>query len=159
MQHKHRAPRDRYIFMSSRHTSAKEITEQMSQSTITWRMIRSFEKAQIFDNKLEAYKRISCSRVRFSVITELIALGTESLHQIVYTFGKQKKVMCKYFYVQFFNNRNATRLSWKAFNVKILQTANCMINYLFRIFNYRKKRFDSLKKEYPANFLPFYRDF
>ena len=44
-------------------------------------------------------------------------------------------------------------------NVKILQTANCMINYLFRIFNYSKKRFDSLKKECPANFLPFCRDF
>ena len=26
-------------------------------------------------------------------------------------------------------------------------------------FNYSKKRFDSLKKECPANFLPFYRDF
>ena len=43
--------------------------------------------------------------------------------------------------------------------VKILQTANYMINDLFRIFNYNKKRFDSLKKECPANFLPFYRDF
>ena len=43
--------------------------------------------------------------------------------------------------------------------VKILQTANFMVNYLFRIFNYSKKRFDSLKKECPANFPPFYRDF
>ena len=25
---------------------------------------------------------------------------------------------------------------FNSFNVKILQTANCMINYLFRIFNY-----------------------
>ena len=45
------------------------------------------------------------------------------------------------------------------YSVKILQTANCMINYLFRIFNYSKKRFDSLKKECPANCLPVYRDF
>ena len=47
----------------------------------------------------------------------------------------------------------------KEMNVKILQTANCMISYLFRIFNYSKKRFDSLKKECPANFLPLYRNF
>ena len=47
---------------------------------------------------------------------------------------------------------------WKVC-VKILQTANCMINYLFRIFNYSKKRSDSVKKECPANFLPFCRDF
>ena len=34
-----------------------------------------------------------------------------------------------------------------------------MINYQFRIFNYNWKRFDSLKKECPANFLHFFRDF
>ena len=50
-------------------------------------------------------------------------------------------------------------LNYRNDHVKILQTANCMINYLFRIFNYSKKRFDSLKKECPANFLPFCRDF
>ena len=37
-------------------------------------------------------------------------------------------------------------------------TANIMISYLFWIFDYNL-RCDSLKKEYPANFLPFRRHF
>ena len=40
-----------------------------------------------------------------------------------------------------------------------IKTPNCRIDYLFRIFNYSYKRFDSLKKECSANFLPFCRDF
>ena len=43
--------------------------------------------------------------------------------------------------------------------VKMLQTANWMINYLFLIFDCNQKRFDSLKKECPVNFLPLCRDF
>ena len=60
-------------------------------------MTRLFERTGLFEGKKEIYKRVSCSRIRFSVITELRALGEDSLDNIEYCFGKHSKEVCKKF--------------------------------------------------------------
>ena len=54
------------------------------------------------------------SRIRFSVITELIMLGEATLDNIAHCFAKHSTQACKKFYVQFFSNKEAARLSWKS---------------------------------------------
>ena len=83
---------------------------------ITKCISRSFEKAQVFRGT-SAYQRVSCCRIRFSIITELISLGKGNLENIAYAFAKQDKKTCRRFYVQFWNNREAVRLSWKCYEM------------------------------------------
>ena len=83
---------------------------------ITKCISRSFEKAQVFRGT-SAYQRVSCCRIRFSIITELISLGKGDLENIAYAFAKHDKKTCCRFYVQFWNNREAVRLSWKCYEM------------------------------------------
>ena len=110
---KHRLDRERYFFVASRSDAGDKKVVQLKHSTLTPCMTRSLERTGLFEGKKEIYKRVSCSRIRFSVITELCALGEDSLDNIAYCFGKHSKEVCKKFYVQFFSTREAARLSWK----------------------------------------------
>ena len=87
----------------------------MSHSLITTRLSKCFEKAGIFDNKPESYKRVSCGRIRFSIITELVALGEDSLDTIAHCYGKHGVEVCKKHYVQFYSNMKGAELSWKSY--------------------------------------------
>ena len=107
---KHRLDRERYFFVASRSDAGDKKVVQLKHSTLTRCMTRSLERAGLFEGKKEIYKRVSCSRIRFSVITELCALGEDSLDNIAYCFGKHSKEVCKKFYVQFFSTREAARL-------------------------------------------------
>ena len=110
----HRALRDRYLFVASKiGPQAKAV--QMSHPLITNRLSKCFERGGVFANKPEAYKRVSCSRIRFSIITELVALGEDSLDSIAHCYGKHSVEVCKKHYVQFYSNRTAAELSWKAY--------------------------------------------
>ena len=110
----HRALRDRYLFVASKQDTGKTLGT-VSHSLITARLSRCFEKAGIFKAKPDSYKRVSCSRIRFSVITELVALGENSLDSIAHCYGKHGVDVCKKHYVQFFSDRNAAELSWKSY--------------------------------------------
>ena len=113
----HRSKRDRYVFVSSRADEKVSIKpEPMSHSVVTKCLSRSFEKAEVFPDK-KHYSRVSCCRIRFSIITELVSLGTEELETIAHCFAKHDKKTCRRFYVQFWNNREAVRLSWKCQNM------------------------------------------
>ena len=108
----HRALKDRYLFVSSKKDSKKTTT--MSHSLITTRLSQCFKKAGIFDNKPGSYKRVSCSRIRFSIITELLVLGEDSLDTIAHCYGKHGVEVCRKHYVQFYSNSKAAELSWKS---------------------------------------------
>ena len=110
----HRALRDRYLFVASKQDTGKTLGT-ISHSLITDRLSRCFEKAGIFKAKPDSYKRVSCSRIRFSIITELVALGENSLDSIAHCYGKHGVDVCKKHYVQFFSDRNAAELSWKSY--------------------------------------------
>ena len=84
----------------------------MNHSLVSKCLTRSFEKVEIF--KRNAYTNVSPSRIHFSVITELIMLGEDILDNIAHCFAKHNTQTCKKFYVQFFSNREAERLSWKS---------------------------------------------
>ena len=113
----HRLNRDRYVFVSSR-SDDKVATkpEPMNQSMVSQCLTRSFEKSEVFQGK-ESFPRMSCSKIRFSIITELICLGKDELENIAHCFAKHDKKVCKRFYVQFWNNREAVRLSWKCYSM------------------------------------------
>ena len=87
----------------------------LSHNLITKRLSKCFERAGIFENKPESYKRVSYSRIRFSIITELVALGKDSLDSIAHCCGKHGVEVCKKHYVQFFSNRKAAEWSWKSY--------------------------------------------
>ena len=105
------------MFVSSR--SGDKVltkTEPRNHLMVAQCLTRSFEKAEVFKEK-DSFTKVSCSRLRFSIITELICLGTEKLENIAHCFAKHGKKVCKHFSVQFWNNREAVRLSWKCHNM------------------------------------------
>ena len=86
------APRERYVFVSSR-ADEKAVSSKpnpINHSMITKCISRSFQKAEVFRGT-SAYQRVSCCRIRFSIITELISLGKGDLENIAYTFAKHDK--------------------------------------------------------------------
>ena len=110
----HRALRDRYLFVASKKDMGKTLGT-ISNSLITDRLSKCFEKAGIFKAKPDSYKRVSCSRIRFSIITELVALDESSLETIAHCYGKHGVEVCKKHYVQFFSDQSAAELSWKSY--------------------------------------------
>ena len=82
---------------------------QMNRSLVSKCLTRFFEKAEVFNK--ESHINASSSRIHFSVITELITLGEDTLDNIAHCFAKHSTETCKKFYVQFFSNRKAVRLS------------------------------------------------
>ena len=102
----HRTLRDRPLFVVSKQDQAKTMGT-LSHNLITKRLSKCFERAGIFENKPESYKRVSYSRIRFSIITELVAPGKDSLDSIAHCCGKHGVEVCKKHYVQFFSNRKA----------------------------------------------------
>ena len=97
--------RERYVFVSSRadEKAPSSKPNPINHSMITKCISRSFEKAQVFRGT-SAYQRVSCCRIRFSIMTELISLGKGDPENIAYAFAKHDKKTCCRFYVQFWNN-------------------------------------------------------
>ena len=106
---KHRLNRERYLCV----IKTRFIRLEGCPSP-AWCLTATCERSGVFENVADSItKRMSTSRIRFSVITELVCLGEDSLDNIAYSFGKHTKEVCKKFYVQFWSNREAARLSWK----------------------------------------------
>ena len=89
----------------------------MTPSLVSQCLTRTFEKSKVFCHVENKYKNVSPSRLRFSIITELICLNNEQLYSVAHCFGKVSTETCKKFYVQFFSNMEAARLSWKCINL------------------------------------------
>ena len=68
-------------------------------------LTRTFEKSQVFCYVENRYKNVSPSRLRFSVITELICLSNEDIDSVAHCFVNLSVETCKKFHVQFFSNR------------------------------------------------------
>ena len=60
----------------------------MKRSLVTQCLTRTFEKSKVFAEAKDRYKSVSPSRIRFSVLTELIALGDERLDNVAHCFAK-----------------------------------------------------------------------
>ena len=109
----HRALRDRHLFVPPKQDNLKK--NIMAHNLITKHLSKCFEKAQVFADKPASCNRVSCSRIRFSINTELVALGEDSLNSIAHCHGKHRAEVCKKYYIQFFSNRKAGELSWKSY--------------------------------------------
>ena len=104
----------RHLFTSS---AKNTVSSEMSPSLVSQCLTRTFEKSKVFCQVENKYKNVSPSRLRFSIITELICLNNEQLDYVAHYFGKVSTETCKKFYVQFFSNMEAARLSWKCINL------------------------------------------
>ena len=100
------------ITSSANDEKSKELMNQINHSLVSKCLTRSFEKAEVFEE--DSYKSVPQSKIRFSVITQLIMLGEDTLDNIVHCFVKHSTETCKKFYMQFYSNREATCLSWKS---------------------------------------------
>ena len=109
----HRAPRDRHLFVASKQDNTKKTV--MAHNLITSCLSKCFDRGKVYSDQPWSYYRVSCSRIRFSIITELVSLGEDSLDSIAYCYGKHGVEVCKKHYIQFFSNQKATELSWKAY--------------------------------------------
>ena len=94
------AQRKHCVFVSS-HADEKAASSNpnlINYAMITKCISRSFEKAEVFRGT-STYQRVSCCRICFSIITELISLGKGDLENIAYTFAKHDKKTCRRFYI------------------------------------------------------------
>lgn len=105
---------ERYVFTSSRFTTTKPLGQKMDHSAISNAMTSSFHKANVFK---DTNTRVSCSRIRMSVLTEIVSLGRENISTIASCFGKHSEKVCKKHYVQHYSERDAARLSWKCYKM------------------------------------------
>ena len=99
---KHRLNREIYLFVSSKQDSSDSKAVQLQHTTLAWCLTATCERSGVFKNVTDSItKRMSTSRIRFSVITKLVCLGEDSRDNIAYCFDKHTKEVCKKFYVQF----------------------------------------------------------
>ena len=85
-----RASQDRYLFVTIPKEEERPSWKPMQHSAVTSCLTRSFNKASVSPDSCH-FKSVSCSRVCFSIITELVCLGTENLDNIAYSFAKHSK--------------------------------------------------------------------
>ena len=104
---------ERYVFTSSRFTTTKPLGQKMDHSAISNGMTSSFHKANVFK---DTNTRVSCSRIRMSVLTEIVTLGSENISTIASYFGKHSEKVCKK-HVQHYSEHEAARLSWKCYKM------------------------------------------
>ena len=102
----------RYVFTSSRITTSKPLGQKMDHSAISNAMTSAFNKAKVL-----GCSWVSCSRIRMSVLTEIVSVGTENISNIASCFAKHSEKVCKKFYVQHFSEREAAWLSWSCYNM------------------------------------------
>ena len=88
--------------MSSKQDSSDLKAVPLQHTTLATCLTATCERSGVFENVTDSItKRMSTSRIRFSVITELVCLGEDSLDNIAYCFGKHTKQVCKKFMCNF----------------------------------------------------------
>ena len=78
-----------YIFTSFVCPNAPQNSHQMKYTNVSQCLTWTFEKAGVFASS-KTFKRVSPSRLHFSIITELVSLGEDNLDNIV-LFCKTRK--------------------------------------------------------------------
>ena len=113
----HGTLRDRPLFVTSKQDQTNAIKSELLHNVITSQLSKCFQKAGVFENKPLAYKRVSHSRIRFSITTKLVVLIEDNLGSIAHFYGKRGVEVCRKHYIQFYSNRKAAELSWKSCNM------------------------------------------
>lgn len=83
----------------------------MKQSLVSNGLTATFKEA--LSDRLPSNFRVSPTKIRISIATELVGLGEENLKTLAETFMKNKESTTRKFYVQHWANRESLRLSMK----------------------------------------------
>ena len=106
--------KERFLFTSSKASKSTKTTA-MTQSLVSNSLTSTFREAEVYKDE-EKYNRVSPSRIRASVATELAGLGDENLTTMAHVFMKHREETCKRFYVQHWANREALRISMSCYD-------------------------------------------
>ena len=97
----------KYLFTSSKQRVSRPIDHSMIPSAMT----TSFTKAGLF--KKEEKQRVSPSRLRCTCVTELVGVTWENSDDVTLHFMKHRPSTSRKFYMAYWENREALRLSMK----------------------------------------------
>ena len=103
------SPSSIYLFTSMRGKDGSK----MEHSLVSNAMTKSFELANILINKTT---RISPSRLRCSVVTDLVGVNGENCAVVAEQFMKHRESTSKKFYISHWANRESMRLSMKCYS-------------------------------------------
>ena len=135
---------DRPVFTSS---TPSEKAPHMKHSLISAALTSAFKRAGILKRKryrkrshifqtkkifklkvnttcfFHSYTRVSCTKIRHSIATELAGYKGEKLEVLARQFMKNKPSTCAKYYVQNWKQREASRLSWECYGTFQLEAA------------------------------------
>lgn len=95
------------VFISSKVNSREDL---MSHSAISSAMTRSFQKAEVFSDSRKSM-RVSASRLRCAVISELVGVAGQDSDIVALHFAKHCPATSRKYYMAHWSNREALRLS------------------------------------------------
>jgi len=104
----------RYLFTSSKQSQSNP-DQRLDHSALSNALTRSFELAGVLKAG-DKYSRVSPSRIRCAVVTELVGAGGENTAAIARDFMKHRESTSMKFYIQHWANREAMRISMKCYN-------------------------------------------
>lgn len=86
-------------------------------------MTNSFEHANVWPKDSEMYKRVSPSRIRCAVVTDLV-VGGEDASTVAQEFMKHRLSTSKKFYIQHWGSQESMRISMSCYT-KFLNNIDC----------------------------------
>lgn len=102
------SPSSKYLFTSSRGKNTG-----MLHSLVSNGMTKSFELANVLKAKSA---RVSPSRIRCAVVTDLVGVNGEKCSTVAEQFMKHRHTTSKKFYISYWANRESMRLSMKCYS-------------------------------------------
>ena len=125
----------RFIFNTSRKTVA---LQQMSQSTITMAITRSFRESNVLQEHFD--ENVSPTRFRIAVASQLAGMEAENIDSFATNFMKNRTGTCQKCYIKRWRAQEAIRISAKCIEV-FLEKKTEMENEMTKKVN------ECLKKE------------
>lgn len=93
------------------------------------------------------WNRVSCTKIRHSVATELAGYQGEAIEVVSRQFMKNKPSTCAKYYVQTWEQREASRLSMKCYGTFNLQPPQSVISPK-QVEDWVNGRISNIKKDY-----------
>ena len=101
---KNQLDRDRKLCVASKTDITSSKAVQLQHTTLSWCLTKTYKRTGIFEDKEEIYKRMTYSRISFSVVTGLVCLREDSVDNIgtsrlnwkcvtMFTTEKEKKAV------------------------------------------------------------------
>ena len=82
--------------MASKTDAKRSKAVQLQHATLSWCLTKPCKRTSIFKNQEKIFKRMTCSTIRYKIITESVWLKENSLDNTVFCFGNL--ILGKYYF-------------------------------------------------------------